>query len=340
MGTIRTRRAALVVGRGRGRTVGSANARVVLGTAPRQTNARITDRVTLHLIDRHLGGVSVNELNETTALSRRDLDVCYLAKALEEGTELIFGNIARETTNKDGSVVGISELVHLGRRLHATITLVGIERTRLLHAPSHTRLHAGIAHHGTAMASTVIRAVLVASSRTTLKSASEGRGWLPVNIPLFRSGSANAHWTIAAINTLHFHKSTLLIALVREADKTVTAGLASGGVGHDLGALARGKAGLEQRHQNVLGDLRTKVADKDGEFGAAIVTCLTSASDSRFLAVMKINSPSVNETTTRSPIKLELTTLRARNGLASESERLVGSLGGRELDEAVAGVAF
>lgn len=51
------------------------------------------------------------------------------------------------------------------------------------------------------------------------------------------------------------------------------------------------------------------------------------------------NLPSVNKTTTRSPVQLELAALRTRNGLASEGKSLVCSLGSRKLDEAVASIA-
>lgn len=91
------------------------------------------------------------------------------------------------------------------------------------------------------------------------------------HIPLLRRGSANAHRPIAAIHTLHLLKSALLVTLLGEAHEAVAAGLASVGVGHDLGRLAGGEAGLEQGDQDVLGHLGAKVADEDGELGAAVV---------------------------------------------------------------------
>ena len=87
-------------------------ARIVLATAPRKADSRISNRIPLHLVDGHFGCVALDELNETTPLSRWDLDIGDLSKALEEGAELIFGYIAGKTANEDGSVVGIGELVH------------------------------------------------------------------------------------------------------------------------------------------------------------------------------------------------------------------------------------
>ena len=71
--------------RGRGsRAVGSANARVVLGATPGETNARVTDGVSLHLIDCHLCSVTMDKLDEAAAFAGGDLDVGDLAEALEE----------------------------------------------------------------------------------------------------------------------------------------------------------------------------------------------------------------------------------------------------------------
>lgn len=91
------------------------------------------------------------------------------------------------------------------------------------------------------------------------------------HIPLLRRSSADPHGSVTAIDTLHLLKSTLLVTLLGEANEAVSAGLASVGVGHDLGRLARREASLEERHQNVLGDLWAKVANEDGELGAAVV---------------------------------------------------------------------
>lgn len=48
--------------------------------------------------------------------------------------------------------------------------------------------------------------------------------------------------------------------------------------------------------------------------------------------------PTINKTTARSPVELELFVLGALDGGASETESLGSSLGGGELGEAVTGV--
>ena len=97
--------------RGRG-AVGSTDTRVVLGSAPGEADAGVADRVSLHLIDRHLGRVTMDELNETASLAGGNLDVGDFAEALEEGTELILGDVAREAANEDCRVVRVGELIH------------------------------------------------------------------------------------------------------------------------------------------------------------------------------------------------------------------------------------
>jgi hypothetical protein len=82
------------VRRRRSRAVGSANSRVVLRSTPAETHAGVADGVTLHLVDGHLGGVTVDELNEATALAGGDLDIGDLTEALEERSQLVLGNVS------------------------------------------------------------------------------------------------------------------------------------------------------------------------------------------------------------------------------------------------------
>ena len=89
------------------RAVGRASwAGVVLGAAPAKTNTRVADRVALHLVDGHFGSVALYKLNETASLARRDLDVCDFAKTLEEGAELVLGDVAGQTTNENSCCWG------------------------------------------------------------------------------------------------------------------------------------------------------------------------------------------------------------------------------------------
>jgi hypothetical protein len=107
---------------GRRGAVRRADAGVVLRPAPREADAGVADGITLHLVDRHLSGVPMHELNKATALSRGNLDVGDFSESLEEGAELILGHVATQATHEDSGVVGIRELVHglhrsVGRRL-------------------------------------------------------------------------------------------------------------------------------------------------------------------------------------------------------------------------------
>jgi hypothetical protein len=139
------------------RAVRSANARVVLATAPTEANTRVANRITLHLVDGHLGSVAVNKLNETTALARRNLDVGDFTEALEEGAELILSHVARKATDKNRSVVGIGELVHLSGRVETTgtttVAIATLHAALLLGTPHLLLLLLGhvTTHHGVAL---------------------------------------------------------------------------------------------------------------------------------------------------------------------------------------------
>jgi hypothetical protein len=243
-------RKAHVMRRRGSRTVRGANARVVLGAAPAEANARVADGVALHLVDGHLGGVAVDELHETAALARGNLHIGDFAKALEEGSELVLGHVARKATHKDGGVVGVGELVHLRRRVEAAVR-------EALHLAPHLLLgHATASHHG------AIAAVGASVATEALVAAVLGRG------------SGDSHGTVAAVDTLHLDESALLIVLVRETDETVAAALAGHGIRHDLSRLAGGEAGLEERNQDVFVDLGTKVADKDAVLGTTVVAAV------------------------------------------------------------------
>lgn len=148
-----------VVRRGRSGTVRGADARVVLRSTPAQANTGVANRITLHLVDSHLSSVSVDELNETATLARGDLDVGDFTKALEERAQLVLGNVTGKTTDKDGRVVGVGELVHLRGRVEAAV------RETLLHtaAASTTVPHLLLghaAHHRATVGGTLTEAVV------------------------------------------------------------------------------------------------------------------------------------------------------------------------------------
>lgn len=233
-----------VHGRRRGsRAVGAAGgAGVVLGAAPAQTHAGVADGVALHLVDSHLSGVALHELDETTTLSGGDLDVGDFSEALEERTELILGNVAGQTTDEDGGVVGVCKLIH---RLGSTVEGHG--------RATHGRVHAsgtGHTHGGTAVTT---------DTRTLVLGGSGG----------------DTHGAVATVDTLHLGKSTLLVVLIGEANEAVTAGHAADRVGHDLGRLARGEAALEEGDEDVFVHLGAEVANEDRVLGATVITAGT-----------------------------------------------------------------
>ena len=92
------------------RSTGGAG--IVLATTPAQANSRIANGIALHLVDGHLGSMSLDELDEAAAFAWWDLDVGDLSESLKERAQLILGNIARQTSDEDSGVVRISELVH------------------------------------------------------------------------------------------------------------------------------------------------------------------------------------------------------------------------------------
>lgn len=227
--------------RGRGRAVRAASgAGVVLRSTPAETHTGVTDGVSLHLVDGHLRGVALNELNETATLSRRDLDVSDLAESLEERTELILSDITRESTNEDSCVVRVSELVH---RLRSTVETHG--------RSTHWRVHASGTRHAHGSGN---------NTRTFVLG----------------SGGGDAHGTVAAVDTLHLGQSTLLVVLVGEANETIATRHAADGVGHDFGGLAGWESVLEQGNKNIFVDFRAEIADKDGVLGTTVVTASIS----------------------------------------------------------------
>lgn len=284
--------------RGRRAVRCAGGARVVLASAPGKTNSRVADGVALHLVDSHLSGVALNELDETAALSGGDLDVSDFSKPLEERAQLVLSNVTRKTTDEDSGVVGIRELVH------------GLRSAVVAHRRSTHGVHAHLRRSTTG----------------------HGRGITGANS--LGRGGRDAHGAVAAVDALHLGESTVLVLLVGEADKSVAARHAADGIGHDLGRLARGEAGLEKRNQNVFVDLGAEIADEDGVFGTAVVTAVLF---SPAFTTLTRDQPSISESTTRRPVELEGAGA-VRNLCSVEGESL-GSRGGvLEFDEAVSGI--
>lgn len=223
--------------------VGSASrARVVLRTTPAEAHTRVANWVALHLVDGHLGSMALHELDETAPLARWYLDVRNLAKALEEGPELILGDVARQATNEDGRIVRVGELVH------------GLGSAVVAHGGCAHRVHAH-----TARAATLLRHA--AHSAGTTRSAALVLG----------SRGANAHRAVAAVDALHLGQGLLLVLLVGKANEAVAARHSADGIRHDLGRLGGRVLVLEQLDKDELGDLGAQVADEDAVLGATLV---------------------------------------------------------------------
>lgn len=235
--------------RRRGAVRGASRARVVLRAAPAETDTGVANGVALHLVDGHLSSMALDELDETAAFSRRDLDVSDLAEALEEGTELVLGDVAGKATDEHSSVVGVGELVH---RLGSAVVA------------GHRGSAHGVHAHG------------VGTTRHATHARSTGGAALVLG-----SGSADAHGSVSAVDALHLAESKLLVALVGETDETVTSGKAADGIGHDLGRLTRVVLGLEERHEDVFVDLGAEVANEDRELRAAVVTATVGKTATR-----------------------------------------------------------
>jgi hypothetical protein len=171
------------VRRRRSRAVRSSDARVVLRSAPAESDPGVANGVALHLVDGHLGGVAVDKLDKAAALSGGNLDVGDLAESLEERAELVLRHISREAADEHGGVVGIRELVHLGGRVEvttsssSTATAVG-ER---LHSSPHLLLRHATTHHGAALVSVTeaVVSTVIENSHVRCRSSrvdSIGRG--------------------------------------------------------------------------------------------------------------------------------------------------------------------
>jgi len=114
--------------------------------------------------------MSLHKLNETAPLAWRNLNVGNLAETLEEGTQFIFSDISREATDEDGGVVWVSKLVH-GLRC-AVVT-----HWRSAHGVHSDRATGLYVHAGGASGTTAL---------------------------VFWRRGRDAHWAIAAVDTLHF----------------------------------------------------------------------------------------------------------------------------------------
>lgn len=186
----------------------SSRTGVVLATSPGKSDAGVANRVALHLVDSHLGSMSLNELDEAATLARWDLDVGNLSESLEEGAEFILCDVARETADEDRGIVWVGELVH---RLRCTI---------ITHGWSTHGVHAHLGVHALTLLAHV-SAHVVATAALIL--------W---------SGRGDPHWAITTVNALHLSKSTLLVHFVGKSDESISTRHSADRISHDLSRLA------------------------------------------------------------------------------------------------------
>lgn len=226
---------------------------VVLGTTPAKTDTRVADRVALHLVDGHLGGVTLDELDETASLAWGNLNVSDFTEALEERAELILGDVAGKATDENRGVVRVSELVH---GLRSAIVVAHGGSTHGIHAHVGAAWTLGHAHStGTAGATALV----------------------------LGGSSADAHGAVSAVDALHLSEGLLLVLLAGEPNETVAAGHATDGVGHDLGGFGGGVLVLEELNEDELGHFWTQVSDEDAEFGTTFIAAAQAVSNRRGL---------------------------------------------------------
>ena len=91
------------------------------------------------------------------------------------------------------------------------------------------------------------------------------------NLPVLGGSSRNSHGPVAAVDALHLNEGTLLVVLVREANKAIATALARHGVRHDLSRLARGEASLEEGNEDIFVYLGAKISDEDAVLGATVI---------------------------------------------------------------------
>ena len=91
-------------------------------------------------------------------------------------------------------------------------------------------------------------------------------------LPVLRGSSRDAHGSVSTVDTLHLDEGPLLVILVGEANKAVSAALARHGIRHDLSRLAGGETSLEERNQDIFVDFGAEVANEDAILGATIVS--------------------------------------------------------------------
>jgi hypothetical protein len=195
--------------------------------------------------------VTLDELDEAAAFSGGDLDVGDFAEALEEGAQLIFRNVPRKSSDKNGGIVRIGKLIH-----GLLLLLLAVE--------GHWRTsHGGWVH----------RAASARHSHSTRTTRAALVLWCC---------RRNTHGSVSTVYTLHFAESSLLINFIGEADKAIATRHAGDGVSHNFGGFAWWEAALKEGNEDEFVDFWAEITNKDGIFGPAVITAERVVSGYRF----------------------------------------------------------
>ena len=207
--------------------------------------------------------MSLHKLHEPAPLARRNLDIGDFAKALEEGAQFVFGHVAGQPADEDGSVVRVRELVHRLRCRggEVGVHLVVVRRGALVvetHWAAGGAASAGVPVHAAGAVGVLLHAHWTAGAATVGAAFVFGRC------------GRDAHGSVAAVDALHGLEGALLLGFVGEADEAIAARHAGHGVGHDFGGFTRGEFRLEEGVEDVFVYFGTEVTDEDGELGTAL----------------------------------------------------------------------
>lgn len=168
----------------------------------------LTDLVSVHLVDCHLGALAVHKLDKAASLARRDLDVGNVSKHGEAVPELVLMADSRETANKDGGVVGIVVLargVLRASRLNREAVSSGGHSHVVVHVHVGHAAHTANSHVASVGVVHVVVVVIVVVHAHLVLGC----------------GHRDADGAATTVDAWHLVKSTHLLTLVRESHKSI-----------------------------------------------------------------------------------------------------------------------
>lgn len=169
----------------------------------------LTDLVSVHLVDSHLGALAVHKLHKSTSLARWNLDVSNISKHSKAVPELVLVTNSRETANKDSGVVGVVVLVRgvlRTARLHSREAISCGGHTHVIVVVNVHVAHAAHATYGHVASVRVVHVAVVIVVHAHL---------------VLGCGHRDADGAAATIDALHLVKGTHLLTLVSESNKSI-----------------------------------------------------------------------------------------------------------------------